>query len=70
MAEFKLIKAPTVLIYANKDSVTPQIAFDVIKDNVPNLEVIEFDGDHGILHEKPEEFNKAFKTWLDKVSSN
>ena len=68
MAEFSLIKdIPTALIYANKDSVTPQIAFDVIKENITNLEVIEFDGDHGILHEKPDEFNKAFKEWLDKL---
>ena len=67
--EFALVKdIPTVLIYANKDSVTPQIAFDVIKENITNLEVIEFDGDHGILHEKPDEFNKAFKGWLDKVN--
>ena len=66
MAEFSLIKdIPTTLIYANKDSVTPQIAFDVIKENITNLKVIEFDGDHGILHEKPDEFNKAFKEWLD-----
>lgn len=69
MEEFDLLKdIPTVLIYANKDSVTPQIAFDVIKENIKNLEVIEFDGDHGILHEKPDEFNKAFKDWLDKTS--
>lgn len=71
MEEFKLLKdIPTVLIYAKGDSVTPQIAFDVIKDNIENLDVIEFDGDHGILHEQPEKFNKAFKDWLDKVSSS
>ena len=70
MDEFNLIKdIPTALIFANRDSVTPQIAFDVIKENISNLDIIEFDGDHGILHEKPQEFNAAFKTWLDKVSS-
>ena len=71
MNEFKLLRnIPTVLIYANKDSVTPQIAFDVLKDNIENLEVIEFDGDHGILHEQPEAFNKALKGWLDKTSKS
>ena len=68
MAEFDLVKdIPSVLIYANKDSVTPQIAFEVLKENMANLEVVEFEGDHGILHEKPDEFNKVFKEWLDKV---
>lgn len=70
MAEFELVKdIPAVLLYASGDSVTPQIAFDVLKDNVPNLEVIEFEGDHGIQHEKPDEFNKVFKDWLDKVGT-
>ena len=70
MSEFALLKdIPSVLLYANKDSVTPQIAFDVLKENVPNLEVIEFEGDHGIQHEKPGEFNKVFKGWLDKIKT-
>jgi pimeloyl-ACP methyl ester carboxylesterase len=71
MKEFSLLQhIPTALIYANKDSVTPQIAFDVLKENLAKIEIIEFDGDHGILHEKPDEFNQALKTWLDKVSKS
>ena len=66
--EFKLLdNIPSVLIYANRDSVTPQIAFDVLKDNIKNLQIMEFDGDHGILHEKPDLFNQKLKEFLDSV---
>ena len=66
--EFKKLDGiPTILIYANKDTVTPQIAFDILKENIPHMVISEFDGDHGILHEKPEEFNKVLKDFLDSL---
>src|SRR3990172_3640099 len=48
---------PTLLVYALKDTVTPQIAFSLLKENLPTAIIKVFPGDHGINHEDAEVFN-------------
>ena len=64
---FKLLaNIPTCIVYGLNDTVTPQLAFDILKNNMPHAEIKEFPGDHGINHENPDEFNKLI---LDFSSS-
>ena len=66
---FKLLKEiPIFMVYANKDSVTPKLAFDVLIENIPHIEVNIFDGDHGVLHEQADKFNHVVKEFLDKTT--
>ncbi|MHA1984703.1 MAG: alpha/beta fold hydrolase [Candidatus Hodarchaeales archaeon] len=50
---------PTMIVYADKDTVTPPIAFDILEKHLPEAEIIKFDGDHGITHEQSEKFNEV-----------
>lgn len=64
---FKLVKdIPVFMVYANKDSVTPKLAFDILIEYIPHIEVSVFEGDHGVLHEQAEKFNRVLKEFLDK----
>lgn len=66
---FKLLKnIPVFMVYANKDSVTPKVAFEVLEEQIPHIEVEIFDGDHGVLHEQAEKFNRVLESFLDKYA--
>lgn len=57
---------PTLMIYALSDTVTPYLAFELLEKYTPGIKVIKFEGDHGISHERADEFNKVL---LDFVMS-
>ena len=63
----KLKNIPTLIVYALNDSVTPRLAFKILKNNLPNAKVKEFPGDHGINHESPEKFNKVILDFCMKI---
>ncbi|MHA2365743.1 MAG: alpha/beta fold hydrolase [Candidatus Hodarchaeales archaeon] len=66
--DFKLFdKIPILIVYGLKDTVTPQIANQVLKEHLTNAEIVEFPGDHGINHESPEEFNKTVFEFCSKI---
>ena len=58
MDSFKLVKEiPVFMVYANQDSVTPKIAFQVLEEQIPHIEVEIFDGDQGVCLEQAARFN-------------
>ena len=66
---FSLIKdIPVFMVYANKDSVTPKLAFEVLEQYIPHIEVEVFEGDHGVLHEQADKFNRVLKEFLDRTN--
>ena len=48
-----------MIVYADKDSVTPKLAFELLEKYLSKAEIVKFHGDHGISHEQAEEFNKV-----------
>lgn len=58
LARFKIIQhVPSLLLYGKQDTVTPTIAFQSLKNLLPQTKIAEFPGDHGISHENASEFN-------------
>lgn len=59
---FHLIKIPTLIIWGEKDMITPLSEGKTIAENIPSakLEVIKNSG-HFVFLEKPEEFTKLIK---------
>ena len=56
------------MLHGNKDTVNPSITYNVLKKHLPQAEVIEIDGDHGIIHEHPEEFNNILYEFLTQTA--
>ncbi len=69
LERFSILKnIPALMVYGSEDTVTPPISFRVLKENIPQIEIKEFVGDHGIAHEKPEEFNKVLLEFCRKLN--
>ncbi|MFX0016104.1 MAG: alpha/beta fold hydrolase [Candidatus Hermodarchaeota archaeon] len=64
--QLEQIKVPLLMLYGSKDSVNPSIVIEILKKHLPQADVIEFDSDHGIVHENTEEFNKILLQFLTK----
>lgn len=62
------IKAPILMIYGLKDTVTPQMVFKTIKDHLPTpTRYYIYDGDHGIANERTDEFNTLLLDFLKSI---
>ncbi len=70
LEQLEQIDVPLLILHGNKDTVNPSIAYNVLKKHLPQAEVIEFDGDHGIPHEHPEKFNKILYEFLNHTSKH
>lgn len=67
LEQINQIEVPILMIYGTKDSVTPQLVFKTIKEHLPSqTDYYIYDGDHGIAHERTEEFNKLISDFLAK----
>ncbi|MFX0050474.1 MAG: alpha/beta fold hydrolase [Candidatus Hodarchaeota archaeon] len=66
LQQLEELEFPILMLYGNKDTVNPSIAFEVLKKHLPQAQIIEFDGDHGITHEHYEEFNKILLEFLNE----
>lgn len=66
LQQLEELDIPILMLYGNKDTVNPSIAFEILKKNLPQAQVIEFDGDHGIIHEHYEEFNQILLDFLNE----
>ena len=66
LEQLEKIDIPLLMLHSIKDTVNPSLLYDILKKHLPQAEVIEFDSDHGITHERPEEFNKILYTFLDQ----
>lgn len=64
------IDSPILMLYGTKDTVNPSIAYDVLKEHLPQAEVIELECDHGIPHERSEEFNQICYEFLVQNTSD
>jgi pimeloyl-ACP methyl ester carboxylesterase len=61
------IEIPMLMIYGTKDTVTPQLIFEILKDCLPpHTEYYVYEGDHGIVHERKDEFNQLLLDFLEK----
>jgi 2-succinyl-6-hydroxy-2,4-cyclohexadiene-1-carboxylate synthase len=68
--QLEQIDVPLLMLHGNKDTVNPSIGINVLKKHLPQAKVVEFDGDHGITHEHPEEFSKILYEFLDHTSKH
>ncbi|MFW9993003.1 MAG: alpha/beta fold hydrolase [Candidatus Odinarchaeota archaeon] len=60
------LDVPIMMLHGNKDTVNPSITYETLKEHLPSeTKVIEFEGDHGISHEHPEEFNRILFDFLE-----
>ncbi|MFX0185026.1 MAG: alpha/beta fold hydrolase [Candidatus Hodarchaeota archaeon] len=66
LQQLEELDIPILMLYGNKDTVNPSIAFEILKKNLPQAQIIEFDGDHGITHEHYEEFNQILLNFLNE----
>ena len=67
LEQISQIKTPMLMIYGTKDTVTPQLIFNILKDCLPShTEYYVYEGDHGIAHERTKEFNELVLDFLEK----
>ncbi|MFQ5978326.1 MAG: alpha/beta fold hydrolase [Candidatus Heimdallarchaeota archaeon] len=58
LKRFNMIQhVPVLLLYGKQDTVTPVVAFELLKRLLPQTKIAEFPEDHGISHENAREFN-------------
>ena len=69
LLELQGLDVPVLLLYADKDSVSPSIAFKILEKNLPieKTRVFNFPGDHGITHEQPELFKKYLNDFMKEI---
>ena len=60
---------PVLLTYGIQDTVTPIIAFQLLKELLPNTEIAEFPGDHGIPHENAAQFNESLFNFCKRLGT-
>ncbi len=59
------IRVPTVLIWGEKDIITPLSIAARMKDIIPNTQLIVLpQGDHGVAYKNPRAFTAALLPWL------
>jgi len=67
LKELSHLRIPILMLHGTKDTVNPSITFSTLKEYLHhNTEVIEFEGDHGITHEHPDEFNRILIEFIKK----
>ncbi len=67
LLQLEQIDAPILMIYSLKDTVTPQLVFNTMKDHLPNhTQYYVYDGDHGFANECTEEFNSLLLNFLSE----
>ena len=60
LSKLKVINnIPTMIVYGDRDTVTPTVAYKILEEALPNAEIVKFHGDHGISHEQAEKFNSV-----------
>ena len=62
------LKIPLLLIYGDRDTVNPKVSYEILKEYLPGVKVIEYKGDHGIQHEHPNVFNRILLQFLNKIT--
>jgi len=68
-AELGKIKAPTLIIAAEKDKIKPPKYSQIIQENIPGSEfVIIKKSGHTVIWEKPEEFNTIVSRFIEKIA--
>jgi pimeloyl-ACP methyl ester carboxylesterase len=69
LQQLQEIEVPILLLFAENDTVSPSISFEILRQNLPekNSKVIIFQGDHGITHEQPELFKGFLKDFLSLI---
>ena len=55
---------PILMVYALSDTVTPHLAFELLEKHTPGIKVIKFEGDHGISHERADDFNNVLVDFI------
>jgi pimeloyl-ACP methyl ester carboxylesterase len=64
------IKAPTLLIWGNQDSITPPFVGEQFNELIPNSELHFIDKcAHAPMMERPVKFNAIMGEWLERVTS-
>jgi len=64
------IKAPTLLIWGENDSVTPKFVGEKFNELIENSELVTFDEcGHAPMMELPEKFNEALANFLNNVQA-
>ncbi len=59
-----------MMIYSKKDTVSPQVVFNIFKENLPpHTSYYEHDGDHGIANNKPDVFNRLILNFIENKNS-
>jgi len=62
------IDIPILMIYGKKDSVSPQIVFNTLKENLPpHTSYYAHDGDHGIANNQPDVFNGLILDFAEEI---
>lgn len=65
------IKAPTLLIWGNQDTITPPFVGEQFKEHIANSELYFIDKcAHAPMMERPVEFNAIMGEWLERVCSS
>jgi pimeloyl-ACP methyl ester carboxylesterase len=63
------IDIPIMMIYGKKDSVSPQIVFNIFKENLPShTSYYAHDGDHGIANNQSDVFNGLILDFIEKIT--
>ncbi|MBC6993889.1 alpha/beta hydrolase [Neolewinella lacunae] len=64
------IKAPTLLIWGNQDTITPPFVGEQFKELIADSELYFIDKcAHAPMMERPEEFNAIMSDWLERVAA-
>ncbi len=68
LQQLEELKVPILMIYSLKDTVTPRLVFDTMKEYFPDhAQYYVYDGDHGFANEYTEEFNDLLLEFLSKI---
>ncbi len=68
LQQLEQIDVPIMMMHGNQDTVNPTITYKVLKKHLPQAKIVELEGDHGITHEHPEQFNELLHEFLIQVT--
>ena len=69
LQELEQLEVPIIMIHGNQDTVNPSITYQVLKQHLPQAQIIELDSDHGIAHEhsRRSDIQESKGLWIHAV---
>ncbi len=64
MDQLSKIKAPTLVVCGEQDTVTPRRASEYLRDHIPGARLVTLRGGHHVNVESPTDFNEVVETFI------